>query len=53
MIGGAAMIALAVGLAVARWFDDAVGAIATILIVGTVVLAAGAWLLTRSSKSSA
>ncbi|WP_433713750.1 DUF2157 domain-containing protein [Nocardia sp. CA-084685] len=53
MIGGAAMIALAVGLAVAHWFDGAVGAMVAILLIGTVVLALGAWLLARSSKSSA
>ncbi|WP_433599499.1 hypothetical protein ACQPXH_28255 [Nocardia sp. CA-135953] len=53
MIGGAAMIALAVGSAVVHWFDDAVGAMVRILIIGAVVLAAGAWPLTRSSKSSA
>ncbi|MFI6363566.1 hypothetical protein ACIBG0_12545 [Nocardia sp. NPDC050630] len=53
MIGGAAMIALAVGLAVAHWFDGAVGAMVAILLIGTVVLALGAWLLARSSKPSA
>ncbi|WP_433522913.1 hypothetical protein ACQPZ2_38645 [Nocardia pseudovaccinii] len=52
MIGGAVMIALAVGSAVAHWFDDGVGVMVAILIIGTVVLALGAWLLTRQSKSS-
>lgn len=51
VIGGSAMVALAAGMAVAFWFDDEPGVMVAILIIGALVLATGALLLTRSPKT--
>lgn len=48
VIGGSTTVALAVGMGVGRLFDGEAGVLIAIVIVGAVVLAAGALLLTRS-----
>lgn len=52
VIGGSATVALAVGMGVGSRFDGEAGVLVATVIVGAVVLAVGALLLTRSPKPS-
>ncbi|MGO4614519.1 DUF2157 domain-containing protein [Nocardia sp. 2YAB30] len=50
VIGGGVSIALASGEAVSEWTDDALGAAAVVVAIGAIMLAIGAFQLTRSHK---
>ncbi|MFG1793870.1 hypothetical protein [Nocardia sp. NPDC049149] len=53
VLGGGLAVAIAVGSAVTEWTDDPFVAACVVLVIGAIVLGAGAYVLTRSSKDSA
>ncbi|WP_150407962.1 DUF2157 domain-containing protein [Nocardia colli] len=53
VIGGGLAVALATGQAVTEWTDSVLAAAVSVLVVGSVVLAGGAFMLTRAPKPSA